>query len=140
MLRPTYRFATVEDAQRLLSFWEGVAHGRSVSDNLAAVSAFLGHPTSRCLVAESGDDLVGSVLIGWDGWRLSIYRLAVDPGMRRQGVALELVRAAERHAAQIGAVRVDPMVAADNPDGAAFWRSGGYVANPRYVRFERTVD
>ena len=106
---------------------------------MVSVAAFLDHPTSICVLAESGGDLVGSVLVGWDGWRLSIYRLAVDPTFRREGVARRLVDAAVHHGARSGAVRIDAMVAVDNADAKAFWAAAGFETNPRYVRFERRL-
>lgn len=136
---PSLRLATPDDAEPLLRLWAQAAHGRSVSDDLVPVMGFLGHPSSRCVVAEVDGVLVGSVLMGWDGWRLSVYRLAVDPSVRRQGVAGRLLDEVERLAVDVGARRIDAMVAVANEDGAAFWHAAGFEPNPRYVRFERRM-
>jgi ribosomal protein S18 acetylase RimI-like enzyme len=135
-----YRAAVSADVGGLLAFWAGAAHGRSVSDDEWSVDALLRHPTSRCLVAESDDaEIVGSLIVGWDGWRLHLYRLAVDAAWRRRGVAAGLVDEAHRLAAEVGAVRLDAMVDDGNDDGTAFWIAAGFVPNPRYRRFERRV-
>ena len=139
MEAPAYRVATRTDGSALLAFWARAAHGRSVSDDEPAVDRFLGHPTSKAVIAEVGDTIVGSALVGWDGWRLSVYRLAVDPAWRRQGVARRLVDEVLHEAAAVGAARVDAMVATGNEEGARFWAAEGFVPNPRYVRYERRI-
>ena len=40
---------------------------------------------ARSMVAESSGQIAGSVIAGWDGWRGSVYRLAVAPAHRRSG-------------------------------------------------------
>jgi ribosomal protein S18 acetylase RimI-like enzyme len=110
-----------------------------VSDDEASVAALLRHPTSRCVVAEHDGAIVGSVIVGWDGWRAHLYRLAVDPGHRRQGIAGALVTEAELWASERGAVRLDALVDSENDDGTGFWAAQGFRPNPTYVRFERTV-
>ena len=48
------------------------------------------------LLAEAGGRIVGSLIVAWDGWRGSFYRLAVHPDWRRRGVATALIRAGPR--------------------------------------------
>jgi ribosomal protein S18 acetylase RimI-like enzyme len=43
------------------------------------------------LVATIDGQIVDSVIGGWDGWRGNIYRLAVAPEHRRQGIARRLL-------------------------------------------------
>ncbi len=57
--------------------------------------ALLERDPSALLVAELGDQLVGSVIAGWDGWRGHLYRLAVHPDRSREGVGRALLVAAE---------------------------------------------
>jgi ribosomal protein S18 acetylase RimI-like enzyme len=42
------------------------------------------------LVVES-DGIVGSLIVAWDGWWGSFYRLSVHPDRRRQGIATALL-------------------------------------------------
>jgi ribosomal protein S18 acetylase RimI-like enzyme len=46
------------------------------------------------LVAEIDDKIVGSIIATFDGWRGIIYRLAVHPNVRRQGIARRLAQKA----------------------------------------------
>jgi hypothetical protein len=39
----------------------------------------ISEPAASLLVATIDNQIVGSVIGGWDGWRGNIYRLAVTP-------------------------------------------------------------
>jgi ribosomal protein S18 acetylase RimI-like enzyme len=131
------REATVDDVGELLGLWAAEADGRSISDDADSVGRLVAHPTSWCLVAVVGGRIVGSLLAGWDGWRFSLYRLAVSAEHRRQGIGARLVEDAVRRAATVGATRVDAMVAVENEAARTFWSAAGFRPNPRYVRWER---
>jgi len=88
------------------------------------------------LVAESNGLVIGAVIAGWDGWRGNVYRLAVDPQNRRQGVGLQLLRSAETYFRGCGARRVTALVAFDDADASAFWDAAGY---PRDAEIGRRV-
>ena len=80
------REATSDDGDAVLDFWAREAHGRSISDDPDSLRRVIVHPTSSCLVAVAKGRLVGSLLAGWDGWRFSLYRLAVAADHRREGI------------------------------------------------------
>jgi ribosomal protein S18 acetylase RimI-like enzyme len=91
------------------------------------------------LVATDGDEIVGTVIVGWDGWRGSMYRLAVVPSRRRQGIASRLVREAESKLRAHGAVRLHLIVEPDRRAAQSFWTSAGYAATDQ-SRFVKTFD
>lgn len=130
------REATADDVDGLLDLWARDAHGRSISDDPASVTRVVDHPTSSCLLAVADGRIVGSLLTGWDGWRFSLYRLAVATTHRRHGVGARLIEEAGRQAETVGATRLDAMVAEANEDAAAFWAALGFRPNPRYLRWE----
>lgn len=132
------REATADDVGEVLDFWATEAHGRSISDDADSVRRVIAHPTSSCLVAVANARIVGSLLTGWDGWRFSLYRLAVSTDHRRKGIGNRLVEEAVERAATVGARRVDAMVAAENEEAATFWAAVGFQPNPRYLRWERS--
>ena len=59
--------------------------------------------------------------------RGEISDLYVVPAARRRGLGRALAGAAARWAAARGAERLEIRVAADNPEGAAFWRALGFA-------------
>jgi len=102
----------------------------------------LGEPAAVLLVAEADGRLVGTVIGGWDGWRGSIYRLAVLPAYRRRGIARALVGEAERRLFRMGARRISALVDSDHPWATDFWDSlgaSGYRHDERMRRYVKTL-
>ncbi|MGO9901020.1 MAG: GNAT family N-acetyltransferase [Solirubrobacteraceae bacterium] len=86
-------------------------------------------------VADQDGEIVGVLIAAWDGWRGNMYRLAVHPDHRRQGLALRLVRAGEQHLQRRGARRVTALVAYDVADaGASASRANAEASRPRWRR------
>jgi ribosomal protein S18 acetylase RimI-like enzyme len=85
----------------------------------------------RLLVAERAGQVLGSLMLGYDGHRGWLYRLAVTPSARRCGLGRALVREAERLLAEIGCPKINLQLHADNEAGASFWAALGYGREPR---------
>ena len=133
---PVIRDATPDDIEAVLSFWARTAEPAS-TDSPEAVSSLLRRDPSALMVAESDGEIVGTVVAGWDGWRGSIYRLAVAPSVRRSGLATALLRAAEQRLTALGAQRMHAIVVGANAPAVAFWEASGWdhqEGQRRYVR------
>lgn len=92
------------------------------------------------LLAEAEDGtLVGCLIVGWDGWRGTFYRLAIDPAHRRRGLATALVRAGEERLRALGAHRLNAIVESHEPDAMAFWASAGYELQTSRSRFVKNL-
>ena len=82
-------------------------------------------------VAQEGDQIVGTVVAGYDGVRGWIYHLAVDPSKRRMGTARSLMQAAEGALMALGCPKVNLQVRADNARAIDFYALLGYDAEDR---------
>ena len=135
------RTATPADLARVLALWRTAAEnaGRP-PDTEAALVAPLERDESALLVAESaGDQLVGTLIAGWDGWRGHLYRLAVHPERRRQGVGRALLLAAEARLRALGAQRFDAMVLDGNELGSRLWLAAGYRRQGEWGRWVKAA-
>src|SRR6202035_2578463 len=103
MMTPTIRFAVVPDAPAVLAFWQEAAESPHTDDE-RSIGQVIEHDPEALIVAES--EGVGSVIAAWDGWRGSIYRLAVTPDHRCGGLGRRLVSEAEQRLAEAGALRL----------------------------------
>jgi ribosomal protein S18 acetylase RimI-like enzyme len=78
-------------------------------------------------------------VVGWDGWRGNMYRLAVRADHRRRGIARSLVEAGHDHLRSVGAPRITALVGAGEEEAAELWRATGYEPDAKIVRFVRNL-
>jgi ribosomal protein S18 acetylase RimI-like enzyme len=129
-----------DDVLGVLELWRRAGGARSTTESAGDVGGLLVHDPEALLVAESeAGAIVGSLIAGWNGWRGSFYRMAVDPAHRRRGLATTLVRAGEERLRALGARRLDAIVAADEPDAMAFWAAVGYELQTDRSRFVKNL-
>jgi len=137
------RPARLEEAEGILSVWRAADAHPTVTDTISAVQRLIREQPEALLVAELDGHLVGTVIAGWDGWRGSLYRLAVIPEQRRRGCARALVNEALRRFKDRGIERVSAFVVAADGTAMAFWiniADMGVVVDPApKIRFVATL-
>jgi ribosomal protein S18 acetylase RimI-like enzyme len=122
-LRP----ATDDDIAAVLAFWNEATAEPSSTDDAEGIAALLAQSPGALIVAIDVDAIVGSIVAGWDGWRGSLYRLAVTPEHRRRGIATALVDEAEARLRAQGVRRMHLIVGrGGGPAAEAFWLSARY--------------
>ena len=134
------RAATAADIDAVLGVW---AEARSVAartpDDPQVVEQLLERDPGALLVAESGGQVVGVLIAGWDGWRGNVYRLAVLPSHRRHGIARQLVEAGHDRLRAQGAHRVTALVGGEEGGAHRLWRALGYQRDEFVHRFVRNL-
>jgi ribosomal protein S18 acetylase RimI-like enzyme len=129
------RSATLPDLDAVLTFWREAAEGTSISDDRDGVARLITRDPDALILAERDGRLVGSVIAGFDGWRCHLYRLAVHPEHRRQGIGSALLTAAEERFVALGGRRGDAMVLERNETGQHAWRAAGYTREDHWRRW-----
>jgi len=129
------RCAVAADIDAVLRFWRESAEDTNRSDTREGLQALLARDPGALILAEDDRGISGSLIAGWDGWRYHLYRLAVRPDRRRQGLGRTLLDAAEERLVALGASRVDAMVLADNDLGQHAWAAAGYQSQPEWARW-----
>jgi ribosomal protein S18 acetylase RimI-like enzyme len=133
------RDCQVQDVQAVLDLWRRAEATPGVTDTADDLRRVVVERPASVLVAEADGRLVGSIIGSFDGWRGNIYRLAVLPDYRRQGVARALVADVEKRLAQLGAKRITALVEKDHPMAMTFWEAAGYRVDERIVRRVRNL-
>ncbi|WP_411110383.1 GNAT family N-acetyltransferase [Streptomyces sp. c-19] len=133
------RTAAPDEAEAVLAFWKESAKGTSVSDDVRGVTRLVERDPEALILAVADGRIVGSVIAGWDGWRASLYRLAVLPSHRRRGISTALLRAAEERFAALGGRRVDAMVLEENETGHHLWTAVGYRRQDHWRRWVKPL-
>jgi ribosomal protein S18 acetylase RimI-like enzyme len=136
----TLRPCRDEDITAVLALWQRAEAVPRPTDRPDALLRRLERDRELFVLAWDGDRLVGSLMGGWDGWRGNLYRLAVDPAYRRQGIARRLVAAVEARLRERGAERITSLVFVDEPGAAPFWHGAGYRPDPATVRYARNLS
>jgi ribosomal protein S18 acetylase RimI-like enzyme len=137
----TVRRCREDDVPAVLGLWASARSSHaSTPDVREDVERLVEGSPAVLLVAESGGQVVGAVIAGWDGWRGNIYRLAVDDEHRRQGIGLRLARAAEKYFHNCGVRRVTALVAYDDETASAFWDAAGYPQDGDIGRRVRNIQ
>jgi ribosomal protein S18 acetylase RimI-like enzyme len=110
----------------------------SITDSIEGLTRVIREQATSLLVATIDNQIVGSVIGGWDGWRGNIYRLAVTPEYRRRGIARRLVAEISRELIAKGATRLSALVEHEHQWAIDFWDSVsdlGYERDPKFARY-----
>lgn len=91
------------------------------------------------LVAEDDGRLVGVVVGTDDGRRGWIFRLAVSPDRRREGIGDALVAEVERRLVDRGAVHIRLLVVGANEQARRFWEASGYEPFEDVVMYSKDI-
>ncbi|MET8583866.1 GNAT family N-acetyltransferase [Streptomyces collinus] len=133
------RAARPADLDDVLAFWRTAAEGTSISDDRAGLERLVERDPEALILAEREGELAGTVIAGFDGWRCHLYRLAVRPELRRQGIGSALLAAAEERFVRLGGRRGDAMVLVRNERAQHAWRAAGYAPEERWRRWVKPL-
>ena len=133
------RTASVADTEAVLRLWSDVVEHASIEDRVEDVHRLIARDPEALLVAEDEGRILGTVSLGWDGWRGNLYRLAVAPDARRKGIARALVDEGERRLTGKGCRRASALVVDVEDVAKAFWASAGYDDDQSVNRFVKNL-
>ncbi|MDI6100644.1 GNAT family N-acetyltransferase [Actinoplanes sp. NEAU-A12] len=134
------RAAVPAELPAILEFWQVAAENDSrPADTGAAIEALHSRDPDALILAVDGDDIIGTVIAGWDGWRCHLYRLAVAPHRRREGLGGRLIAAAEERFRSFGGTRADAMVLDENVAAHGIWARHGYRRQGEWSRWVKPL-
>jgi ribosomal protein S18 acetylase RimI-like enzyme len=134
------RAASLEELPAALRFWQVAAENESrPADTPEAVAALFHRDPEALILAVDDTGIIGTIIAGWDGWRCHLYRLAVAPWRRREGIGGLLIDAAEERLRAFGGTRADAMVLDENPAAHRIWAAHGYRRQPEWSRWVKAL-
>lgn len=116
------------DVSAATALWEEAELTRPWNDAATDFRRALEGPTSAVLGLRDEGEIVGTVMVGFDGHRGWVYYLAVTPRQRRHGLGRVLMNAAEDWLGAKGATKVQLMVRSDNKSALGFYQQLKYQA------------
>ena len=123
----------INDYPIVRDLWQAAGLVFRPGDELEDVKLKIQRDPDLFLVAEQNDEIVGSVIGGWDGRRGWIYHLAVRPEHQRKKIGAERVREVEKRLVAKGAKKVNAQVYKWNERSSAFFKAIGYEAQPDLI-------
>jgi ribosomal protein S18 acetylase RimI-like enzyme len=121
-----------DDEPSVVALWTEVfADDPPRNEPRAVIGRKLGVQRELFLVGEFQDDIVGTVVAGYDGYRGWVYHLAVHPRCRRRGFGRELMREAEARLKALGCPKLNLQVRSSNAEVIAFYEHLGYSIENR---------
>jgi ribosomal protein S18 acetylase RimI-like enzyme len=117
------------DQDELVALWELCALTRSWNDPYRDIERKQVHDADNLVVLEKDGQVIGSIMIGYDGHRGWVNYLAVHPDHRRDGLGRLLMEEAEQRLVEMGCAKVNLQVRRSNEEAIEFYRRVGFVAD-----------
>jgi ribosomal protein S18 acetylase RimI-like enzyme len=115
------------DEDAVVALWEAAGLTRPWNDPRKDIARKLRVQPEGFLVAVTEDQIVGSVMAGYDGHRGWVNYLAVAADARRAGVGRALMAEAERVLADLGCPKVNLQIRGTNAAAIGFYEALGYT-------------
>lgn len=121
------RFAP-RDTDAVVALWETCfPDDPARNEPRAVIERKLARDPDLFWVAADGDEIVGALLGGYDGYRGWLYHLAVAPHRRREGLATALIDRAILELQTLGCVKVNLQVRSSNTEVIDLYEAQGFV-------------
>jgi ribosomal protein S18 acetylase RimI-like enzyme len=121
------RTYSVEDQPAVIDLWDRCGLLRPWNNPVKDIARKLNVNSDWLLVALIRNKVVGSVMIGYEGHRGWINYLAVDPGLRRQGIGRRMMEHAEEILRKAGCPKINLQIRSENKEAADFYADLGYL-------------
>jgi ribosomal protein S18 acetylase RimI-like enzyme len=135
----TLRSGRPDEAECIVRVWREAGAEPTTTDDPEEVRQLIQGDADAMIVAEDDGRLVGTVIAGWDRWRGNIYRLAVVPDHRGQGLGRRLVEEAGGRLHTAGAARLSAIVLDEDEEAMAFWTAIGWHRQTGRARFVKNL-
>ena len=128
------------DTESVVALWHLAGLTRPWNDPHRDIDRKLQVQPELFLVAADGDQVIGTVMAGYDGHRGWLYYLASAPHRRGEGVARALVAEAESRLLAMGCPKVQLMVRPENEAARGFYAALGYEPFHTWTTGKRLID
>ncbi len=119
------------DFAAVVTLWEACGLNKPYNDPARDIARMSASHDCQLYVGLAGDRLIASIMVGHDGHRGWIYRLAVAPDCRRRGLGRRLMQLAENWVTARGIAKCQLMIRDGNDEAGPFYEGLGYEDTPR---------
>ena len=134
-----FRDFSSADTAGVVALWQECGLTRPWNDPVKDIRRKQTDKNGAFWVVCRGDEVIASVMIGYDGHRGTINYLAIAPVFQRSGLGAELMRRAEAFLIEIACPKVSFCVRKDNLSVLAFYDRLGYSADDVHFLGKRLI-
>jgi len=116
----------IEDTDGVLAVWESAGLLRGNSNPRNDIQKKLRHSPGSFFIGLYDGMIAATVMVGYDGLRGWLYRLAVRPEYQRRGIGTAMVEHAESWLREQGCPRVKLQIHPDKAGVVEFYRKRGF--------------
>lgn len=131
---------TKHDESELVSLWSACDLTRPWNDPALDIQRKLSGQPNWLLVGTLNDEIVASVMVGYDGHRGWINYLAVHPSHRQSGIGRLLMSEAEARLRGVECPKINLQVRRDNLEATAFYEAIGFTQDDVVSFGKRLTD
>ncbi len=126
---------------QVISLWKAV-FGYETSHNAPdiVIDKKIDFNDGLFFVALENDNVIGTVMAGYDGHRGWIYSIAVSPDYRKSGLGSALLSFAEERLSEKGCMKINLQIMEENEPVEAFYISNGYKTEKRISMGKRLAQ
>ena len=134
-------FENKKHRDQVVSLWEAV-FGYETSHNSPGlvIDKKIKFNDGLFFVAIDNDNVIGTVMAGYDGHRGWIYSIAVLPDCRKKGLGSALLSFAEERLTEKGCMKINLQIMDGNEFVEAFYHSNGYKTEKRISMGKRILQ
>lgn len=126
------QYEDTTDRTQVIALWRNVfGYETAHNEPNLAISKKIAAQDGLLFVAVDNNNIMGTIMAGYDGHRGWLYSVAVHPSKRLSGLGSMLVHHAEKALANLGCLKINLQLLATNEATAAFYKSLGYSVEPR---------
>ena len=126
------QYEDTTDRTQVIALWRNVfGYETAHNEPNLAISKKIAAQDGLLFVAVDNNNIMGTIMAGYDGHRGWLYSVAVHPSKRLSGLGSMLVHHAEKALANLGCLKINLHLLATNEATAAFYKSLGYSVEPR---------
>lgn len=119
--------AQAGDIENMLGLWRSIPGlGVGQGDEEESLKIFMKMNPNTCLALKINDNLIGTVLGGFDGRRGYLYHLAVHPDHQGRGYGKKLLAQVTQELKLLGAPKIHLFSFEGNPKAAEFYEKQGW--------------
>ena len=124
----------------VVHLWETCGLTRPWNDPGRDIDRILSDKTGRLFLLREHNKVIGSVMVGYDGHRGSVYYLAVHPDFQKKELGRMLMEHSESYLLELGCPKLNLMVRSSNLPVIEFYERLGYEKNEVVVLGKRLIS